>query len=876
MKPRKLSKRKNPGVGIDFKKAKHKVGKKLPRAQNDTETEIKSGKLFLRESSIATDKSELATTSRNNTLRELLSQVKHYSEKIRIKAINGLIELIREHPSEARPHAAEIIAATSALASDPDKACRAAFVTFLRSALFPAIGERAIQPFVAFLMAHVCSAMTHLSADVRDSGIETINVLLEFRPDLVGKGYFSEIAEHYVEALNRSNRGRSLTAGSLKNLATICEGCRTFLRATLPRVGIHSGTGESNGFVGFVGQNDIGASEVGQVARAPVILNQQRCAWGRIDAQSRAGTPADADAGSSSERATGSGESRDGVVLGTRLFTLLLDCWEECGLVSKDDHDMDVSRGMHGSGKKIKGAKGSLGFNGAAGASARQATKSTRSGKSIKSVSESCGAAILHCCTLLLTKFKANILSEDSSAKIFRRIFPSYPSQIGCDVSEAAADLVTTTIAELHEAHRPFDEEAVDVLAAWSVDCLASDFSAGTKVSLAIMSFASHELQASMLRHIFDAWRRWDREDELDDKKLPASISEAVMLTKNLGLKFLLRLVEPPIQMRRLASLDEVLALWVGEIPSLLWKVQTLDSPGGAQHTYKLGLSVLLHASRFAGSEASCELLPNLCSELDRMSLKLVPLFSLKIKGKVRPGPLTRMPESLQTMAVEVLHNLPGLDNAVLGAVHSSLPPSSAPLAQNTIRRLLDLVYFKAELGEPQKVWSLICSALERGTGDQDEDRIFVLDHVSRIALHCSPANAAIQALVPALLSKKSEPAACGALFLLRHCLMVFDDSDLDIEKEIVEAIVMVACDRAHASTSLARDVIVRLLHQVPCAIPIVFSRLAGDKNKADGADGASDVLAGRIIEALSGELDLPATAVAELRSLVRARDQLE
>lgn len=863
MNPRKPSKRKNPGVGIDFKKAKHKVGKKLPRAQNDTETEIKSGKLFLRESSIATDKSELATTSRNNTLRELLSQVKHYSEKIRIKAISGLIELIREHPPEARPHTAEIIAATSALASDPDKACRAAFVTFLRSALFPAIGERAIQPFVAFLMAHVCSAMTHLSADVRDSGIETINVLLEFRPDLVGKWYFSEIAEHYVEALSRSNRGRSLTAGSLQNLATICEGCRTFLRATLPYVGLDREVGGSAGLVEPSGRL---ATETRETLEVPIILNQQCRAWGRTDAQFRADNQAGLDAASSGEYAC-PGASCVGIDQGSRLVSLLLDCWEECGLVSEDDHGADVSRGMRSSGKKAKGARGAGGVGAA------------KSAQSNKSVSDRCGVSILQCCTLLLAKFKARALSEDSSAKIFQRVFPAYPSQIGCEVSTAAADLISTTIAQLHEADRPVAEDAVNVLAGWSVKCLASDFSAGTRVALAIMSFASHDLQAIMLRHVFDVWRQWGGKDGPGDKKRSWSVSEAEMTRKNSGLKFVLRLVEPPIQLRHLASLDEVLALWVGEIPSLLWKVQTLES-SGAEHTFRLGLSVLRHVSRFGGSEASRTLLPHLCSELDQLSIKIVPLFSLKIKDTVRPGPLTKMPESLQTIAVEVLHNLPGLENAVLGAVNSSLSPSSARLAPSTICRLLDLVYFKCEFGDPQQVWTLIFSALECGTGDKEEDTTSILGQVSSIALHCSPPDAAIKALVPALLSKKTDSATCGALFFLRHCLTVFDSGDLDIEEKSVESIVMAASDGRLGGESLrlARDVIVRLLRQVPKAIPTIFSGLSQDGNGTDGsdsagnADGASALLAGHIVEALSGELDLRTDVLLELRSLVPFR----
>lgn len=37
----------NPGVGIDFKKVKHKVGKKLPKAQNETDTNFKARSINL-------------------------------------------------------------------------------------------------------------------------------------------------------------------------------------------------------------------------------------------------------------------------------------------------------------------------------------------------------------------------------------------------------------------------------------------------------------------------------------------------------------------------------------------------------------------------------------------------------------------------------------------------------------------------------------------------------------------------------------------------------------------------------------------------------------------------------------------------------------
>ena len=847
-KSRKSSKKgKNPGVGIDFKKAKHKVGKKLPRAQNDTETEIKSGKLFLRESSIATDKSQLATTSRNNTLRELLSLVKHYSEKTRIKAINGLIELIREYPSEARPHAAEIIAATSGLVSDPDQACRDAFVTFLRASLFPAIGERAVHPFMAYLMAHTCSAMTHLSAAVRDSGIEAINVLLEFRPDLVGKGYFTEVAEHYAEALSRSNRGRSLTAGSLKNLASICEGCHNFLRATLPHVGIECQTGstvrEANK---SITRREL-ASEARDGLKTPIILNRQLCSWGRNRSQLN-GEMALEHAGSTVKEQNMIGESIPGVALGQRLVSLLLDCWEECGLVSEDEaiDPFAMVNGPSGTAKNARGA-----------AEAQNARS-----KLYRSVGVRCGVAILRCCTLLISKFKSDVVSDESSAKIFEQIFPTYPLQTGCEVSTAAADLISTAITQLHEANRPFTEDAVTKLASWSGRCLESDFLAGTRVSLAILSFASPELQCSMLRHMFDVWTQWDAPKKLKGNSGELKSPDASIEIKNVGLKMMLKLVQPPFDTWRLSPLDDVLALWVGEIPSQLWKVQKATSLVSAQYTFKLGLSVLLCVSQFAGSKASRRLLPSLCAELDQLSMKIVPLFSLKIKEKTRPGPLTKMPEPLQVLAVDVLFNLPRLDNVVVGAVSSSLSHSSLTLAPRAIASLLDLVYFKSEYGDPEKVWSLIFSVLERGAGDREESTEYALEHIARLATHCSPPNMAIKALVPALLSKGTEPATCGALFFLNHCLTVYDGRELDIDDDLVQSTMKAICAGSHANEDtglaqvLGRDVIVRLIHQVPRVIPAILSHLSAEEANENDLNTTSSIVAGHVVHALR-DLDL-------------------
>ena len=121
----KPSKKKNPGKGIDFKRAKHKVGKRLPQAQNATDTSFKAGSIVLGTQSLAVDRQGLAVSSHNLTVKarsrhacaqnpaarhsrtvtcclvqELLSQVSHYSERQRRAALQQLDEILRKEPAE--------------------------------------------------------------------------------------------------------------------------------------------------------------------------------------------------------------------------------------------------------------------------------------------------------------------------------------------------------------------------------------------------------------------------------------------------------------------------------------------------------------------------------------------------------------------------------------------------------------------------------------------------------------------------------------------------------------------------------------------------------------------------------------------------------
>ena len=61
--------KKNPGVGVDFKRVKQKVGKKLAPAQNATDTSFKAKRINLPSQSLGAAKATTAVNEHNLTLK---------------------------------------------------------------------------------------------------------------------------------------------------------------------------------------------------------------------------------------------------------------------------------------------------------------------------------------------------------------------------------------------------------------------------------------------------------------------------------------------------------------------------------------------------------------------------------------------------------------------------------------------------------------------------------------------------------------------------------------------------------------------------------------------------------------------------------------
>ncbi|KAM0866067.1 hypothetical protein ACQ4PT_042862 [Festuca glaucescens] len=136
--------------GVDFKKYKHKVGRKLPPPKNTTNTEIKSKMIVLPEQSMASERAGMAVNKRGLKRRELLQQTVHYNPKVRRAALNGIKVLVTKHPAELKLHKVAMIEKLQERICDSDKVVRESLYTILQSLIFPSLKE-AFNNFVAVL-----------------------------------------------------------------------------------------------------------------------------------------------------------------------------------------------------------------------------------------------------------------------------------------------------------------------------------------------------------------------------------------------------------------------------------------------------------------------------------------------------------------------------------------------------------------------------------------------------------------------------------------------------------------------------------------------------------------------------------------------------
>lgn len=673
-------------------------------------------------------------------MQELLGQSHHHSEKVRVKALQGLTELLSEHPKVGHLHASEIISNTSERAVDSDKACREAYCLFLRVALFPILGKAGIQPFIPLLMGHVCSALTHLSHEIRISGIEIMQILLQWRPDIMARQYFVEIGQHFVDSLGRSSRGRSLNAGSLNTLYSLIKGLHVFLSATAPYI---SSGEEISRFEGCAKSFDSNGLE-NSLYRKSYLLNWRRCGWQETSKRNQM-----QDQGSELEETTS---------VAIKLLTVLLsECWEDCGLCSSSDR-LELQRGPQ------------------------------------KDKAYATGTLVLKNAAFLLPFLGQSISGHPCKGSsvadiLLTRVFPHYPDMDGDsheiqEIDTIAAELMILTLSNLGGTCKESSVLLleVDSLAGWCQTCLESrmdvekgtcdSFSTIIRISRQLLPHLCAERTASLLESIFVCWLRIAPSSE--NKKRGIQFLGAVLRPPLISFNPFVNLGSTDVEnisgiskVRVDKNSDPVIAKWITEIPPLLWKQK---KPEKNEDLYTYGLSVLLNAARYTDRGSSvAAILPKTMMELQSLSVKISPLFVVNIKGKVVEGPLLRLSEKVQKLAVDVMYHLPGLERSLISLANAA---SNMPCAISSLvlTRIFEAIQMKTQYGDPEQVWRFIYSSIKgsdaSSTGYLQKEteglsiwkhHALVIRSVTQIALHCSPPELAIEAILPSIMESRNQ-----------------------------------------------------------------------------------------------------------------------
>ncbi|XP_072974197.1 uncharacterized protein [Typha angustifolia] len=178
----KSSNSKKPKRGVDFKKIKHKIGRKLLPPKNSTNTEIKSKAIVLPEQSISVERRGMVVDKRGLTLQELLKKTSHRNPKMRRDALNGIKEIILKDPSKLKPQVVSMMEKLNQLIHDNDGAVRDTFFNLLRIVIFPALKGGIPGDMIPLLMDRSLHAMTHLSVDIRLMAFKFLQLVIHNHP----------------------------------------------------------------------------------------------------------------------------------------------------------------------------------------------------------------------------------------------------------------------------------------------------------------------------------------------------------------------------------------------------------------------------------------------------------------------------------------------------------------------------------------------------------------------------------------------------------------------------------------------------------------------------------------------------------------------
>uniref|UniRef100_A0A8C9F3E3 Testis expressed 10 n=1 Tax=Pavo cristatus TaxID=9049 RepID=A0A8C9F3E3_PAVCR len=190
----------------DFQKVKLKVGKKKPKLENATDTTFKTKAIQIPEQ--LKEDGMLTTQNRKLNIKDLLSQMHHYSPGVKQNALLGLKDLLSQYPFLIDAHLSNIISEAAAVFTDKDSGVRGAAVHLLQF-LASKIRAEQIAPFFPLVSAHLSSAMTHISEGIQEDSLKVLDVLLEAYPALL-TDRSSILLKNFVELISHQQLSKRL------------------------------------------------------------------------------------------------------------------------------------------------------------------------------------------------------------------------------------------------------------------------------------------------------------------------------------------------------------------------------------------------------------------------------------------------------------------------------------------------------------------------------------------------------------------------------------------------------------------------------------------------------------------------------------------
>ncbi|KAJ1800542.1 rRNA processing protein [Coemansia sp. RSA 2399] len=214
----KASKKKQKKVE-DFKKVKLKVGKKKAAPCNATDTSFTAKSIVLTGQSITADKGGQLTNSRNLSLKDILSQLRHYSAVTRKEALAGMADLLSLHPQLVSTELGPIIEGTVKLIVDNEPVVRKGLLQ-LYSKFLRQVPARDLVPFIQLLVVFICSAMSHILEDIRADAVKFLDLLVEMAPGSVAQ-FSSRILPNFYSLLETNTQSSDKKSMEIKSRTTL-------------------------------------------------------------------------------------------------------------------------------------------------------------------------------------------------------------------------------------------------------------------------------------------------------------------------------------------------------------------------------------------------------------------------------------------------------------------------------------------------------------------------------------------------------------------------------------------------------------------------------------------------------------------------------